>query len=87
MSVSRRTFLKNGALAASGFFIVPRHVLGRGFIPPSDKLNLAAVGAGGKGFSDINNACNNGAHNVTALCDIDWNHAKGAFEKYPNAKR
>jgi predicted dehydrogenase len=87
MPVSRRTFLKNSALAASGFFIVPRHVLGRGFIPPSDKLNLAAVGAGGKGHSDIVNAWNNGANNVTALCDIDWNHAKGAFEKFPNAKR
>jgi predicted dehydrogenase len=87
MAVSRRTFLKNGALAAGTFFIVPRHVLGRGFVPPSDKLNLAAVGAGGKGFSDISNAWNNGANNVAALCDVDWKHAKGAAEKFPDAKR
>ena len=35
---SRRDFLKTGSLAAAGFFIVPRHVMGRGFIAPSDKL-------------------------------------------------
>ena len=46
---TRRDFLKTGSLAAAGFFIVPRHVMGRGFIAPSDKLRIAAIGAGGKG--------------------------------------
>jgi len=46
---ARRNFLKNSALAGAGFMIVPRHVLGRGYTAPSDKLNLAAIGAGGKG--------------------------------------
>jgi hypothetical protein len=42
---SRRSFIKNGAIASS-FFIVPRNVLGGvGFISPSDQLNLAAIGA------------------------------------------
>ena len=37
--------------------IVPRHVLGGpGYISPSDQLNLAAIGSGGKGASDISNA-------------------------------
>ena len=47
---SRRKFIKNASLAGAGFFIVPRHVLGRGFIAPSDKLNIAGIGAeeGGK---------------------------------------
>ena len=49
---SRRKFVKNISLAA-GFYIVPRHVLGRGFIAPSDKLNIGCIGAGGKGESDI----------------------------------
>jgi hypothetical protein len=35
---SRRSFIRNAALAAAGFYIVPRHVLGRGFTAPSDKL-------------------------------------------------
>ena len=42
---------------ASSFFIIPRHVLGGvGYIAPSDRLVLAAIGAGGKGTSDIKNA-------------------------------
>jgi hypothetical protein len=45
---SRRSFIKNTALTAASFYIVPRHVLGRGFVAPSDKLNIAGIGAGGK---------------------------------------
>jgi predicted dehydrogenase len=87
MALSRRKFVQNSALAAGGFFIVPRHVLGKGFIAPSDKLNIAAVGAGGKGASDIANAWNNDANNVVALCDVDWTVAKRSVEKFPNAAR
>ena len=86
--VSRRDFLQNGvAVAASTFFLVPRHVLGKGFIAPSDKLNIAGVGVSGKGFSDINNSYNKGANNIVALCDIDWGRAKLNFEKHPTAAR
>ena len=84
-TTSRRSFLKTTALLGGGLTIVPRHVLGRGFIPPSDKLNLAAIGAGGKGWSDIRNAFNNGAENVVALCDIDDQRAGEAREKWPKA--
>jgi predicted dehydrogenase len=87
---SRRQFIQAGALATAGFFIVPRHVLGgKGFIAPSDKLNIAGVGFGGKGFSDTNNSYNNGANNIVALCDVDWGLArvKENFTKHPNAKR
>ena len=36
---SRRNFIKTTALAAAGFMIVPRHVLGgKGFLAPSDRL-------------------------------------------------
>jgi len=83
---TRRNFLKTSAVVAGGFFIVPRHVLGRGFTAPSDKLNVAAIGAGGKGTSDIANAWNNGANNVVALCDVDRAQCKASFEKFPNAK-
>lgn len=86
-STSRRSFIKNSAIAASGFFIVPRHVLGKGFTAPSDKLNIASIGAGGKGASDIANAYNNGINNVVALCDVDFARAKASLDKFPNAKR
>jgi len=69
---SRRSFIKNGVAAAS-IMIVPRNVLGGpGFIAPSDQLNLAAIGAGGKGASDINNASVKGRERVVALCDVDF---------------
>ncbi|MFN7116100.1 MAG: Gfo/Idh/MocA family protein [Saprospiraceae bacterium] len=86
LTTTRRKFLKTGAVTAGGFFIVPRHVLGKGFIAPSDKLNIAAIGAGGKGQSDIANAWNNGANNVVALCDVDKSRAKGSIDKFPDAK-
>lgn len=44
--VSRRRFLRQSALAAAAFTIVPRFVLGRGFVAPSDKVTLGVIGAG-----------------------------------------
>jgi predicted dehydrogenase len=84
---SRRSFLKNAAIASSIVF-VPRHVLGGvGFTAPSDQLNIAAIGAGGKGASDIKNASVNGRERVIALCDVDFNgSAKRSVENFPKAK-
>lgn len=84
-SISRRSFIKNTALTTFGISIIPRHVLGKGFIPPSDKLNIAVVGAGGKGYTDLLNVWNNGASNISAICDVDWNMASQAFQKFPKA--
>ncbi|WP_100629697.1 Gfo/Idh/MocA family protein [Algoriphagus formosus] len=84
---SRREFIKNAALASS-VFIVPRHVLGgAGFTAPSDQLNLAAIGAGGKGASDIELASVGGRERVVALCDVDFaGSAKRSVDNFPNAK-
>jgi predicted dehydrogenase len=84
---SRRSFLKNGVIASS-FFIVPRHVLGgKGYTAPSDQLNLAAIGAGGKGASDILNASVNGRERVVALCDVDFSGtAAKSVQAFPKAK-
>ena len=88
---SRRDFLKKAA-AASSIFIVPRHVLGGpGFVAPSDTVNLAAVGIGGKGRSDLANAALPKNVRVVGLCDVD---TKGAVvgdvlrsrKDFPNAK-
>jgi hypothetical protein len=51
---NRRKFIKEASLAATSFMIVPRHVLGgQDFVAPSDKLNIAGIGVGGKGTSDL----------------------------------
>jgi len=86
-TTNRRGFIKKTALTVAGISIIPRHVMGQGFIPPSDKLNIAVIGGGGKGYSDAVNVWNNGASNIAAICDVDWNQASRAFEKFPNAKR
>lgn len=86
MDVTRRSFLEKSALAGS-FYIVPRHVLGKGFRAPSDQLNIAGVGINGKGMSDVNNAYNEGVNNITALCDVDLTRAKPLFEKFSKAGR
>ena len=85
--INRRSFVKKSALASS-IFIVPRHVLGGpGFISPSDRLNIAAIGAGGKGISDIKNASVNGRERVAALCDVDFSgSAAKSIENFPKAK-
>ena len=86
-STSRRTFVKKGAIASS-FFLVPRHVLGgKGYTAPSDQLNLAAIGAGGKGRSDIRNASVEGRERIAALCDVDFSgSAASSVEAFPQAK-
>lgn len=86
-SASRRSFIKKTALTTIGISIIPRHVMGKGFIPPSDKLNIGVIGAGGKGYSDMLNVWNNGASHIAAICDVDWNNAANAFNKFPKAKQ
>jgi len=86
--ISRRSFVKQGALASS-IFIIPRHVLGgKGYTAPSDRLNLAAIGAGGKGTSDILHASVKGRERVAALCDVDFSgSASRSVKNFPEAKK
>ena len=85
---SRRNFIKKSSAVGAGIFIVPRNVLGGvGFTAPSDQLNLAAIGSGGKGISDIANASVNGRERVAALCDVDFaGSASRSVKRFPNAK-
>ena len=84
---SRRDFIKHGTLAASSFFIVPRYVLGgNGFTSPSDKINIAGIGVGGKGTSDLWYASNEVKENVVALCDVDkGNISSKSRSRFPKA--
>jgi predicted dehydrogenase len=84
-NIPRRAFLKNAtAAAAVALHIVPRHVLGQGQTPPSEKLDIAAVGAAGQGRSDIEQMR---TENIVALCDVDWGHAANTFKTFPGAKK
>ena len=84
---SRRDFVKTAAVAAAGFMIVPRHVLGGpGFIAPSDKLLIAGVGVGGKGQSDLSGFARNPKAEIAFLCDVDDRRAANSVKAFPKAK-
>jgi predicted dehydrogenase len=84
---SRRNFIKTTALAAAGFMIVPRHVLGgKGFLAPSDRLMVAGVGVGGKGESDLERIYSGGKSDIAFLCDVDDRRAAGSVKRFPKAK-
>ena len=86
-SMTRRSFLQKSGTAALGLTIIPSVVMGKSFsgvTAPSDKLNIAGIGVGGRGAGVLG-----GLHteNIVALCDVDWKYAKPTFDKYPNAKK
>lgn len=85
-SNDRRDFLKKGVLATAAFMIIPRHVMGRGFVAPSDKLLIAGIGVGGKGQSDLSNFNRSGLANIAYLCDVDTRRAADSVKAYPKAK-
>jgi len=73
---SRRKFIKGSLTALAAFSIVPRHVLGKGFLAPSDQLTKAIVGVGGMGRGHIPYA----GTKVVAICDVDKRHIKMALD-------
>lgn len=83
--IDRRKFIRKTGIAAAGFYIVPRHVLGRGYRAPSDKLNIAGIGTGGKAEVNLPYAYNKGAENIVALCDVDDRMAVNARKMWPKA--
>ncbi|PWT99825.1 MAG: oxidoreductase [Bacteroidetes bacterium] len=83
---SRRDFLKNSSMAAAGFFIVPRNVLGKGFIAPSDQLNIAGIGAGGKGEDDLQQFAKSPKANIVAFADVDERQTVETRKRFPKAK-
>ena len=88
-SLSRKNFIKNAAIATAGFYIVPRNVLGgKGYVPPSDKLYIAAVGCGGEGANDIHHYATAPKKNavVSHLCDVDDRMAAPRRKDFPQAK-
>lgn len=83
LSLTRRHFM-GAAAAVAAFTYVPKRVLGQaGGSNANNKLNIAGIGVGGRGASDIDGVS---SENIVALCDVDLNRAGGTFRKHPNAK-
>ena len=66
--LTRRTFLSGATGATLGAMIVPRRVLGgAGWQAPSDRLNIAVVGAGAQGATDAAELVMAGEQIVTSV--------------------
>lgn len=84
-SCSRRQFIGTSATALAAFSIIPSHaVAGLGHLAPSDKLNIAGIGIGGKGKVNLRNMP---GQNIVGLCDVDWDYAGDVFKTYPKARK
>ena len=83
--MTRREFVSGTAAALTGISILPQHVLaGAGRKPPSEKLNIAAIGVGGQGATDVGGLAE---ENVVALCDADLRPSRETFKKFSQAKQ
>ncbi len=86
--ISRRKFVKVAASGTAAFTILPSFtVSGLGYVAPSDKLHIAAVGCGGEAAFDIDRLVNSPKKNavISCLCDVDDRMAAPRIKEYPKA--
>ncbi len=81
-TVNRRQFLKSTVVTGAGLLILPSGSL-LGANAPSNKLNVALIGAWGRGRAHHRSIA---TENVVALCDVDENNLAKAAEKFPKAR-
>ncbi len=79
-SMTRRTFMKTGAAAGLAAAGAPSILSAKN---PNDKLNIAGIGVGGRGWGDINAVK---SENIVALCDVNAKNLARAAKAFPKAK-
>ncbi|HPA19460.1 MAG TPA: Gfo/Idh/MocA family oxidoreductase [Verrucomicrobiae bacterium] len=80
--MKRREFLKSATTAGAGLLILRNGIL-RGADAPSNKLNIALIGAWGRASQHYDSIS---SENIVALCDVDEKHLALAAERFPGAK-
>ncbi|HIG29182.1 MAG TPA: Gfo/Idh/MocA family oxidoreductase [Verrucomicrobiales bacterium] len=80
MKIPRRKFIRSTAAAFGAFTIIPRHVLGgAGFVPPSEKVNIGIIGAGGRGRNNVRGLFTEKEAQIIAVADPVDHHDLEAF--------
>ena len=82
--ITRRELMGVAASAATVTLVAPHVLGGPGKTAPSEKLNIACIGVGGRGYPM---AMNVSTENIAVLCDVDEKRASKTFEEFPKAKR
>ena len=80
-SMTRRDFINRATVAVGLTTMAGSGLPARS---ANDKLNIAAIGAGGMGAGNIRKCA---GENIVALCDVDFERAGETFEKFPQARR
>ncbi len=85
-TLSRRTFLAGAAAATvTGLTMRRPEIIEPAKVAPNERLNIAGIGAGGRGFGNLGRMAE--TENIVALCDVDDDRAGRAYDQWPNAKR
>src|SRR5436190_21491120 len=77
-TLNRRRFL---ATTAASVALAPAFLRGQNL---NDKLNIAIIGAGGRGGSNLSSVS---SENIVALCDVNANNLNSAAARHPKAKK
>ena len=86
-NLTRRAFVRRtarGGAAAAAYFVAPHVLGGPGRTAPSDKINIAGIGVGGRGAACIQGVA---SENIVALADVDDERASETYQRFPKAKR
>lgn len=83
-TVSRRSFVFGSLATAAGLAAGAEKIGRKRPVSPNEKLNIAGIGIGGRGRSNLREL---GSENIVALCDVDDEYAAETFAKYPKAKK
>ncbi|MFC2147878.1 Gfo/Idh/MocA family protein [Bacteroidota bacterium] len=81
LNLSRRKFIRNTAFTLGAISIIPRHVLGKGFIAPSDKVNLGFIGLGKQSRGLAARFVQNTNAQIIASCDV-WTTKNAWFKNH-----
>ncbi len=81
--LSRRQFVRGIGAGVAVATVIPRHVLAAPGKPgANEKIDIAAIGIGGRGWSDLQGV---GGENIVALCDVDARQTGNAYKRFPKA--
>lgn len=80
---NRRAFLHAASSGVAGWIVLRNHRSARAY-DAHEKLNIAMIGAGGRGAANLSELA---TENIVALCDVDQRRAADAFQQYPSAAK
>lgn len=84
VGLTRRAFLRRSAGLGMAVAVAQEGSGIRGAATKGEKLNIAMIGAGGRGFENLEMVR---GENIVALCDVDDARAAEAYKAFPKAKR